>query len=695
MTSKKLPATIEAITAATLPIPKDDALERTVTLCREGLLVDGAVVPMIAGAVHYWRMDPEDWRPALEATRALGVRIIDVYVPWDVHEIEKKTYDFGTVQPRNDVVRFLRIMHELGLHAALRPGPHINAELSWFGIPKRVLWDPRCQARSPRGAPVVLPVPPVAFPVPSLASEAFLKQTTKYFKTLGTLLAPLMHPHGPIVMVQVDNEATLYFRDGVYDQDWHDDALALYRKFISRKYGAASSPRTVYGIGQDSFEDLQPPRRFEATSLAEMARHLDWAELQEHLVTRFLRRTGKRLRKAGFAGLPTSHNLPIAEHTSPAPIHAIGDAVDLLGLDYYYVAGAAARRAIARRTSMLALRCDVLGLPAFACELGAGFPFFLPTMTDRDNAFTALTAMAYGLRGFSIYMVVERDRWIGAPIDVHGVARPVADFWRNVVAMMDRTRFASLRRSVPVRVVTSRAQARIERVMHAFGPMSGAAFAVLGSGPRERCFEDELGSGEPIALSGAAFLDAIDQALEAQGIPFAHAWDDDPRTALYEARWVIVATPGGVIEPSFLAALDRFAREGGCVTFGPNPPQRTPELRPLEELPDMKGWTHAAAVPLVISSERAAIDEAIRGAIAALGLSEVRCDPGWVHRTDHVDAQGRTRLVFLVNEREQAADVVIDGEEVCDAMTGEVLRVVGGVLTVCVAERSVRVLQMP
>jgi beta-galactosidase len=63
---------------------------------------------------------------------------------------------------------------------------------------------------------VMLPMLPFAFPVPSYASEAFHDEAARYFQALGPVLAPLLYPAGPIVMVQIDNEGALYFRDGAF-----------------------------------------------------------------------------------------------------------------------------------------------------------------------------------------------------------------------------------------------------------------------------------------------------------------------------------------------------------------------------------------------------------------------------------------------------------------------------------------------
>src|SRR5271167_1416790 len=107
-----------------------------VRLCAQGLDVGRAeILPLWAGAMHYWRHPPHEWRAGLEAMRAMGLRLLDTYVPWGVHETSAGAFDFGTGDPRLDAAAFLRMAHEIGLRCVLRPGPHINAELTFFGLP--------------------------------------------------------------------------------------------------------------------------------------------------------------------------------------------------------------------------------------------------------------------------------------------------------------------------------------------------------------------------------------------------------------------------------------------------------------------------------------------------------------------------------------------------------------------------------
>ncbi len=630
-----------------------DRRESRVELAPGGLLVGGGLVPLYAGSVHYWRLDRRDWRACLEATKALGLRLIDVYIPWGVHERSAGVLELGERDPQRDVTAFLRMAHELGLYVIARPGPHINAELTYFGIPERVVWDPACQARTPNDNPVMLPMVPFAFPVPSYASEAFLDETTRYFQALGPALAPLRWPDGPIVLVQIDNEGALYFRDGAYDQDYHPDAIALYRAFLRDKYKTIDALREAYPAAADGeelrFATIDPPTRLDATTAADLGRHLDWSEFHEHLLATALSRFARALAAAGLSGLPTMHNLPMGQEATPLNAARVTRAVDFVGLDYYYAAGAQARSIIARRTTELAVRCEGRSVPAFACEMGAGFPPFFPPLDERDSAFTVLAGLAYGLRGFNVYMAVERDRWIGAPIDPHGRPRPFAAFWRKLCAALEATAFHTLRRSAPVRILTPRSERRLARVLHAFGPLTGAVFSVLGAGARESCLEDDLDLGYPLAIEADAFTRAFERALEARGVPFAHIGGEDREVSLAGARWIVCGT-GGAMNPELFARLEDAVRAGARVTLGPRPPALDGSMRPLRAPLDLDRLGAAGtSLPVIVADDPAAVDAAVARAIEELELDAYACEPDSVFATVHEDAAGTPKVLFLLN----------------------------------------------
>src|SRR5580658_6404434 len=660
-----------------------------VRLCAQGLDVGrGEVLPLWAGAMHYWRHPPGEWRAGLEAIKNMGLRLVDTYVPWGVHEIAAGEYDFGEIESHLDVAGFLEMAHELGLRCVLRPGPHINAELTFFGLPERVVWDPRCQARTPGGNPVILPIVPVAFPVPSYASEVFFEETSLWYRAVGDRLTHLRWPDGPIVLVQVDNEGALYFRDGQYDQDYHPDAVGAFREFLRAKYlrspGALRSAWADEGVG---FGTVEPPKRFDARETRDLARHVDWAEFHEELLSTAMDRMAVSLADAGFAGLPTSHNLPLGESATPLNPARL-TAIDLVGLDYYHKATPAEHWTILRRTTELACRCEGRDRPAFGAEVGAGFPPFFSPLDEHDSMYALMCALAYGLRGFNLYMAVERDRWIGAPIDPHGRPRPLAAKYARLLAALDRTALHTLRRRAPVRLVVPRALRRLARVTHAFGPLTPALFNVAGVGWRESVLERDFGLDAPPVMAAEGYLRAFERALHARGVPFAYAGGETVAHSTAGARWIVCASAGG-LKPHFVDSL-RAARESGIlVTIGPRVPELDGGMQPLRLPVDVTGFD---VEPL---EDLARADALVARRIDELALPTWPVDPIDVHVSVHEDAAGVAKVVFLMNPT--TSDIVARASlagvgALSDAMgEGRIARS-GGALEVTVPARSARLM---
>lgn len=663
-----------------------------IRLTRAGLVIGDRPLPLHAASVHYWRLDRAHWAACIEAVRALGFTLVDLYVPWAIHERAAGKFDFGD-DPRLDVGAFLKMIGEAGLKAIVRPGPHINAELTGFGIPERVLWRRDCQALSPRGNPVLLPMLPAAFPVPSYASEAFHQETLTYFRALAPVLTPHLHPRGPVVLVQVDNEGAMYFRDGAYEQDYHPDAVALYRQFLREKYGSDAEVQRVYGAATAGLDVIEPPRRFDARDADELPRHLDWVEFHEELLARSLVRFRDALVEVGVVGVPFSHNLPPGQDATPLNPARLRAAVDVVGLDYYHKAEPAQRRIIARRTTELVSRCEGLNVPAYAAEMGAGFPPFFPPIDEQDSAFTLLCALAYGLRGFNLYMAVARDRWVGGPIDGLGQRKPSARFYERLLAALDLVGFGSLRRAAPVRLVTPRSMRRLTRAMHAFGPATGTFFSVFGAGARERCYEDELGLGGPIALEGEGFLLGFEEALEARGVPFAYVGGEDLDVALGGARWVLCATTGG-LKPALLARLRGLASEGARVSLGPRRPSRDGSMRTLVDAHDLSGleWLDE---PGGVSPADA--DRLVSRAIDELKLPTHACHPDTLLACVHDDEAGVPRVLFVINPSRDdlVGRVSVPGSRrAVDLLDEHVFEAAQGAFELRMPARTVRMLRL-
>ena len=108
------------------PRPRSELTERGLRLA------GGREVDFFTAEMHYWRVPRAAWGACLAAVKELGFEIVSTYVPWSVHETAPGRYDWSAGR---DLVGFLAEVEKAGLLAVLKPGPHINAELTHFGFP--------------------------------------------------------------------------------------------------------------------------------------------------------------------------------------------------------------------------------------------------------------------------------------------------------------------------------------------------------------------------------------------------------------------------------------------------------------------------------------------------------------------------------------------------------------------------------
>src|ERR1700723_543145 len=83
-----------------------------VRLHPHGLDLGDRILPLRGGSMHYWRHDPAEWGAGLDGIVSLGLHLVDVYVPWGVHEIAPGLFDFGERKAQLDVVRFATLAHD-------------------------------------------------------------------------------------------------------------------------------------------------------------------------------------------------------------------------------------------------------------------------------------------------------------------------------------------------------------------------------------------------------------------------------------------------------------------------------------------------------------------------------------------------------------------------------------------------------
>ncbi|WP_199828846.1 glycoside hydrolase family 35 protein, partial [Streptomyces sp. NRRL B-24085] len=169
------------------------------TTSSDGFLLHGEPFRIVSGAVHYFRVHPDQWADRLRKARLMGLNTVETYLPWNLHEPEPGRL---VLDGFLDLPRWLRLAQDEGLHVLLRPGPFICAEWDDGGLPSWLLADPGIRPRS--------------------SDPRFTAAFDGYLDRLLPALRPFTAAHGgPVIAVQVENEYGAYGDDTAYLKHVH------------------------------------------------------------------------------------------------------------------------------------------------------------------------------------------------------------------------------------------------------------------------------------------------------------------------------------------------------------------------------------------------------------------------------------------------------------------------------------------
>lgn len=433
---------------------------------KNGLKIDGKEIPVYSGSFHYWRSERKDWGTVLDHIKALGFDIVETYIPWNVHEIEEGVYDFGEIDERKNLSAFLTLCEEKKLWVIVRPGPHINAELTLFGYPEWILEDPQIQARTPQGTPAVYPHVTRPFAIPSYASEKLYRKTEEYFSRFAPIVRKHSWPRGNVIAVQADNETCYFFRDRAYTLDYSEDSVALYRSMLRKKYGTPEEMNAAYGIETGGFDRICPPTGYDESAGYNLAYYYDWIEYKEYQILYALGRIARIIDRMKL-GLPLFHNCAYQTYT-PVSVQRTEQipGIQVAGMDAYPEPG---------DTKMLRERIRYLAgssrLP-FVPEFGSGSWFDRgEVLTPEEEEFGYLYAFMNGMKAVNFYMLVDRDRWTGSPLANNGrMRRGYADLFRNMMYMLKDEQIYTYTRRAQVLVLKNYDMGRLKLGLSGLDP---------------------------------------------------------------------------------------------------------------------------------------------------------------------------------------------------------------------------------
>jgi beta-galactosidase len=166
----------------------------TFSIGDEDFVLNGQPFRVLSGAIHYFRVHPDQWADRVHKAKLMGLNTVETYVPWNFHA---PTPDDWDESGRRDLRRFLGVVADAGMYAIVRPGPYICAEWDNGGLPAWLFTDAEVGIR--RNEP------------------RFIAAIQTYFDRIFAIVEPMQVDHGgPVILVQIENEYGAYGDDKDY-----------------------------------------------------------------------------------------------------------------------------------------------------------------------------------------------------------------------------------------------------------------------------------------------------------------------------------------------------------------------------------------------------------------------------------------------------------------------------------------------
>lgn len=413
----------------------------TVKIAEKKIWVDELEIPLLSGEVHYWRLDPANWRPALQRAREMGLQVIATYVCWDFHEIEPGRYDFrGETDARRNLLGFLDLLTAEGFWVILRPGPYIYSEWRNNGVPDDAArlhrLDPAFRARA-------LPY-----------MHAVVEAVCPYLATNG----------GRIILWQAENEIDPWTH-------WYTEQLGLGQKtgpfhdFLCQRYGNVEGLNAAWRTDYSSIQDARAVSELLPTRPDLLCRYLDFIRFQHWYVTRVAAWAVKTYRDFGV-DVPMYLNAYSGHSIQPwAELESLSN---LAGPDIYPSRELALRtdehRHVLEAVRYTRTYSNLPYIPEFEAGIWHDWLDQVGTLPSNHYRLICLSALLAGAAGWNWYMLVNRDNWYQCPINEWGRTRPdLFEVFQQVTALYHEIQPASLEKLTPTAVTFNTLQRGAEK----------------------------------------------------------------------------------------------------------------------------------------------------------------------------------------------------------------------------------------
>uniref|UniRef100_G1P0Y5 Beta-galactosidase n=1 Tax=Myotis lucifugus TaxID=59463 RepID=G1P0Y5_MYOLU len=161
----------------------------------QNFMLEDSTFWIFGGSVHYFRVPRAYWRDRLLKMKACGLNTLTTYVPWNLHEPQRGTFDFSG---NLDLEAFSQPASRLLFWVTLEAASILQSQPNAFGFTSSwLLRDSGMMLRT--------------------TYKGFTEAVDLYFDHLMSRVVPLQYKHGgPIIAVQVENEYGSYNKDPAY-----------------------------------------------------------------------------------------------------------------------------------------------------------------------------------------------------------------------------------------------------------------------------------------------------------------------------------------------------------------------------------------------------------------------------------------------------------------------------------------------
>jgi beta-galactosidase len=255
--------------------------------------------------------------------------------------------------------------------------------------------------------------------------------------------------------------------------------------------------------------------------------------------------------------------------TTPFNIPRLEEKLDFVGFDIY------SKKHLYKHIKTVA--SYVVGTSRFPYipEFIAGvWAWYLHPGDEKDEEFVTKAALMQGIKGFSRYMLVERDKWFFSPIRRDGGIREMASMHQRMNGILQGVDFGKLKRESDVLLLANREYDRLEAssVLVSFPGDFLETPSGFSEYPNQLTeAEEDFGFDSIPQKEKNAFFNAFNNSLRESGTGFLLS-DTDLNSQRWKNYRAVVLPTVDWLDAGVQESLVAYAQEGGTVVIGPKIP---------------------------------------------------------------------------------------------------------------------------